>query len=212
MSMAASVIQLSPASAVFVDTRTTTLGPWVLGAFLDCILMGWRLFARFFDSITHVPPVQNTLQQYYQWLVIVVVGLSMLKTAQCITVVWVQNVLDTSPDCWLLKLGGKDAVVQGLKDALAGRPALYAFDAVSENGSLENLARVLAPQGAKAAFVLPGKKYDEIPDSVVKRVTKVGCVHNEEKEFGFVFFRYIALGLKEGWFKGQPQVVVPGGL
>ncbi|KAF8143832.1 hypothetical protein K438DRAFT_2029434 [Mycena galopus ATCC 62051] len=98
MSMAASVIQLSPASAVFVDTRTTTLGPWVLGAFLDCILMG-VIFCQASTYFRTRPPVQNTLQQYYQWLVIVVVGLSMLKTAQCIGVVWVQNVLDyANPD------------------------------------------------------------------------------------------------------------------
>jgi len=126
---------------------------------------------------------------------------------------YVETLIDRSKgDTVIDYRGGNDAVVQGLQDALAGRPALYAFDAVSEKGSLENLARVLAPQGAKATFVLPFKKYDEVPDSVEKRLTQVGCVHIDQKEFGFVFFRYIALGLKEGWFKGQPQEVVPGGL
>ncbi|KAJ6584524.1 hypothetical protein B0H19DRAFT_1058934 [Mycena capillaripes] len=43
--------------------------------------------------------VKSTLHQYYHWLVIVVLFLSMLKTAQCIGVVWVQNVLDyANPD------------------------------------------------------------------------------------------------------------------
>ncbi|KAF8143838.1 hypothetical protein K438DRAFT_1945687 [Mycena galopus ATCC 62051] len=98
MSTAASVIELSPASAVFVDTRTTSLGPWVLGGFLDCILLG-VIFCQTRTYFRTRPPVQNTLQQYYQWLVIVVVGLSILKTAQCIGVVWVQNVLDyANPD------------------------------------------------------------------------------------------------------------------
>ncbi|KAJ7672434.1 hypothetical protein DFH06DRAFT_1176283 [Mycena polygramma] len=98
MSAAASVIQLSPPSAAFVDARTTELGPWVLGAFLDCILMG-VVFCQamtFFRTRGHVG---NVLQQYYKWLVIAVLLLSMLKTAQCIGIVWVQNVLDfANPD------------------------------------------------------------------------------------------------------------------
>ncbi|KAJ6588156.1 hypothetical protein B0H19DRAFT_1366842 [Mycena capillaripes] len=95
---AASVIQLSPPSAAFVEARTTSLGPWVLGAFLDCILLG-VIFCQartFFRTST---PVKSTLSQYYRWLVIVVIFLTILKTAQCIAVVWVQNVLDyASPD------------------------------------------------------------------------------------------------------------------
>jgi NADPH2:quinone reductase len=42
----------------------------------------------------------------------------------------------------------------------------------------------------------------------------VGDVHknDEGKDLGFVFTRYIARGLEQGWFKPQKQVVVPGGL
>lgn len=32
------------------------------------------------------------------------------------------------------------------------------------------------------------------------------------KEFGFVFFRFFARGLQEGWFTAHPHEVVPGGL
>ncbi|KAJ7366403.1 hypothetical protein DFH08DRAFT_1003363 [Mycena albidolilacea] len=98
MSAAASVIKLLPPSAAFVNTRSNSLGPWVLGAFLDCILMG-VIFCQartYFRTRTHV---QSTLHQFYKWLVIVVLALSMLKTAQCMGVVWVQNVLDyANPD------------------------------------------------------------------------------------------------------------------
>ncbi|KAF8143809.1 hypothetical protein K438DRAFT_1875229 [Mycena galopus ATCC 62051] len=98
MSTAASIIELSPASAAFVDARITSLGPWVLGAFLDCILMG-VIFCQARTYFRTRTPVQTALQQYYHWLVIVLVGLSMLKTAQCIGVVWVQNVLNyANPD------------------------------------------------------------------------------------------------------------------
>ncbi|KAI0437536.1 GroES-like protein [Xylaria telfairii] len=107
---------------------------------------------------------------------------------------------------------GDDAVVQGLEKAADGKPLLYAFDAVSEKGSYENLAKVLA-HGAKLALVLPGKDYGAtLPDYISYSFTNVNSVHKEHKDFGFVYFRYLARGLLEGWFRPQPQVVVPGGL
>ncbi|KAJ7223142.1 hypothetical protein GGX14DRAFT_557714 [Mycena pura] len=95
MSTAASVIQLAPASAAFVEARTTTLGPWVLGAFLDCILMG-VIFCQTFTYYRTRTVSSTTLQRYYNHVVLVALGLSMLKTAQCTAVVWVQSVLDVS--------------------------------------------------------------------------------------------------------------------
>ncbi|KAJ7863443.1 hypothetical protein B0H14DRAFT_2574837 [Mycena olivaceomarginata] len=81
MSAAASVIKLLPPSAAFVNARTNSLGPWA---------------RTYFRTRTRV---QSTLHQFYKWLVIVVLALSMLKTAQCMGVVWVQNVLDyANPD------------------------------------------------------------------------------------------------------------------
>ncbi|KAJ7505734.1 hypothetical protein B0H11DRAFT_1975912 [Mycena galericulata] len=99
MSSEASVIKLSPPSAAFVDARTTSLGPWVLGAFVDCILMGVVFCQAVTFFRTRGQHVSSALQQYYRGLVITVILLSMLKTAQCIGVVWVQNVLDfANPD------------------------------------------------------------------------------------------------------------------
>ncbi|KAJ7119789.1 hypothetical protein C8R44DRAFT_788879 [Mycena epipterygia] len=98
MSTASSVIDLSPASAAFVNARTVSLGPWVLGAFLDCMLMGVIFCQTVTYFRTRGRPTSG-LQQYFRWLVIVVVSLSMLKTAQLIGVVWVQNVLEfANPD------------------------------------------------------------------------------------------------------------------
>ncbi|KAI0023899.1 GroES-like protein [Xylariomycetidae sp. FL0641] len=106
---------------------------------------------------------------------------------------------------------GDEAVVSGIRAAAQGQKLLYAYDAVSEKGSYQNLCRVLA-EGARITLVLPWKDYSEIPAHITPSVTMVGCVHDADKDFGFVYFRYMARGLLEGWFKPQPQEVIPGGL
>lgn len=106
---------------------------------------------------------------------------------------------------------GDEAVVKGIKDALQGQKLLHAYDAVSEKGSVENLAQVIDPKGA-VTFVLPGKEYPGFVESVDLSKTTVGDVHNSLKDFGFVHSRFLSKGLEEGWFKPQPQEVVPGGL
>ncbi|KAK5110578.1 fusarubin cluster-oxidoreductase [Meristemomyces frigidus] len=106
---------------------------------------------------------------------------------------------------------GNEAVIKGIRDALKGQKLHYAYDAVSEKGSYQNICAVLEPEG-KITNVLPGKKYAEIPASVQKSLTTVGSVHQDLKDFAYVYFRYISKGLEEGWFKAHPQEVVPGGL
>ncbi|KAK5134008.1 hypothetical protein LTR08_007013 [Meristemomyces frigidus] len=104
------------------------------------------------------------------------------------------------------------ALVQALRDALAGAKLEHAFDAVSEKGSYENICHVLDPDSGKITLVLPGKQYAGIPPGVQQSLTRVGDVHADLKDFGYVYFRYMAKGLAEGWFKAQPQEVVAGGL
>ncbi|KAK9779771.1 putative Chaperonin 10-like protein [Seiridium cardinale] len=106
---------------------------------------------------------------------------------------------------------GDEAVIEGIRKASNGAKLLHAYDAVSEKGSYQNLGKVL-DKGSKVTLVLPGKNYDDVPEHVETTVTHVGCVHQDEKDFGFVYFRYIGRGLQEGWFKPQPTKVVPGGL
>ncbi|KAI1357769.1 GroES-like protein [Xylaria arbuscula] len=106
---------------------------------------------------------------------------------------------------------GDDALVENLKKAANGTPLLYAFDAVSEKGSFVNLGKVLA-KGAKLTLVLPGQDYSGIPEYVEHSLTSVGSAHKDAKDFAHAYFRYMARGLAEGWFKAQPQEVVPGGL
>jgi len=106
---------------------------------------------------------------------------------------------------------GNDAVVSGIKDALKGAKLSYAFDAVSEKGSYQNIVQVLDPHG-NITLVLPGKEYKEIPKTVAQSLTNVGSAHGDNKDFAYIYFRYMARGLHEGWFKGHPPEVVPGGL
>ncbi|KAK6829626.1 zinc-binding oxidoreductase-like protein ToxD [Apiospora arundinis] len=114
---------------------------------------------------------------------------------------------------------GDEAVKAGIRKAVpAGLKLLHAYDAVSEHNSYQNLGEVLhAAEGEgqgipRITLVLPGKNYEGIPAHIEQSTTNVGCVHADDKDFGFVYFRYLARGLLEGWFKPQPQEVVPGGL
>lgn len=86
---------------------------------------------------------------------------------------------------------GNEAVVSGIKDALAKANVSeihHAFDAVSEKGSFQNISQVLAKDGgSKIALVLPGADYSAIPAHVQQFLTQVGDVHkdvNEDSEEG----------------------------
>lgn len=60
---------------------------------------------------------------------------------------------------------GDKGLVQNLKAAVekAGGKVEYAFDAVSEHGSYQNICEVLDHKAGKITLVLPGKDYKEIP-------------------------------------------------
>ena len=122
---------------------------------------------------------------------------------------------------------GDAATVSGIKDALkaAGTSkVIYAFDAVAEKGSYQNIGKVIDPTG-QITMVLPPKKDD--PPAVTWLQTSVGSVHKDHaadsseakaglrlggKDFGFVYYRFFGRGLQEGFFSGHPYEVVPGGL
>lgn len=125
---------------------------------------------------------------------------------------FVETLIDRSKGDTIIDYrNGDDAVVSGMKDALKGAKLEYAFDAVSEKGSFINICKVLEPRG-KITLVLPGKDYSGIPESVQQSTTMVGAAHDDAKDFAYVYFRYMARGLGEGWFKTHPAEVVPGGL
>ncbi|KAI1078958.1 hypothetical protein F5B20DRAFT_545673 [Whalleya microplaca] len=124
---------------------------------------------------------------------------------------YVETLIDrTKGDVIIDYREGDDAVVESLKKVSDGTKLLYAFDAVSEKNSYVNLSKVLA-EGSKLTLVLPAKDI-EFPSYITQTNTSVGSVHSDAKDFGYVYFRYFTRGLQEGWFKPQPQEVVPGGL
>lgn len=106
---------------------------------------------------------------------------------------------------------GNEAVAQGIRDALQGAKLYYAYDAVTDGTSWQNIVKVLEPNG-NITLVLPAEDYPGIPETVKKTMTSVGDVHGSKKDLGFVYSRLITRGLEEGWFKAQPQEVIPGGL
>ncbi|KAL5119399.1 hypothetical protein ACEQ8H_002668 [Pleosporales sp. CAS-2024a] len=125
---------------------------------------------------------------------------------------FVSSLLDASKgDAIVDYRKGDEAVVAGIKDALQGEPLHYAYDATSEHNSYTNIVQALHPNG-HLTLVLPGKKYEGIPESVDKTITSVGEAHKGAKDFAYLYFRYLARGCAEGWFSPHPHEVVEGGL
>jgi NADPH2:quinone reductase len=123
---------------------------------------------------------------------------------------------------------GDDEVVKDLQNALGNEKLSYAFDAVSDHGSYQNLMKVMDIAKGKIALVLPRKKYEGSPPDFAKFFTQVGKVHADsypglkgekklkgllgDQDFGAIMYKFFERGLKAGWFKGHPFEIVPGGL
>lgn len=143
---------------------------------------------------------------------------------------YVESLIDRSKGDTILDYRtGDEEVVGGIRHALGSNEKLgYAFDAVSDKGSYQNLMKVMDMSIGKITLVLARKKYDGIPDEFTKTFTQVGRVHSSrypgikgekklvgllgDEDFGAVMYRFFERGLREGWFKGHPFEVVPGGL
>ncbi|KAL1958568.1 hypothetical protein VTO42DRAFT_4165 [Malbranchea cinnamomea] len=141
----------------------------------------------------------------------------------------VRNLLDPSKGDTVIDYkaaGNDDAIVRELNNALGGKKARFAFDAISEHNSYVNIGRVLDPAAGRITVVLPGRKYN-MPIDIKPVITTVGSVHtnrnqrNEpggkvgklgDQEFGAVFFRFFGRGLAGGWFTGHPYRIVERGL
>lgn len=107
---------------------------------------------------------------------------------------------------------GNEAVTAAIKAAIpAGAQLKHCFDGVSEKGSYVNVGKAMA-NGGVITNVLPGRDFSDTPEGIENVTTMVGDVHGPLKEFGYVFYRYIARGVDEGWFLPQPQEEIPGGL
>jgi NADPH:quinone reductase-like Zn-dependent oxidoreductase len=144
---------------------------------------------------------------------------------------FVETLLDRSKGDTIVDYrDGDAAVVSGIRAALAKNgvsDVFYAFDAVSEKGSFQNISKVLTEKGGKITLVLPGEDYSAIPQGIEQSFTMVGRVHQDvdgrskagkagvktgAREFGYVFYRLMTKALQDGWLTGHPYAVLPGGL
>ncbi|EKG12906.1 Alcohol dehydrogenase superfamily zinc-containing [Macrophomina phaseolina MS6] len=114
---------------------------------------------------------------------------------------------------------GNEAVVSGIKDALknAGASHIYhAFDAVSDNGSHNDVVAVLAPEG-RVTYVFPlehtappGFSYPKTYKSA--EFSNVADAYGKHRQEGFIYLRWLFRMAMEGKFAPHPHEVVPGGL
>ncbi|EXJ60758.1 hypothetical protein A1O7_04911 [Cladophialophora yegresii CBS 114405] len=90
---------------------------------------------------------------------------------------FVESLLDKSKgDIVIAYRTGNRKVFEGIQSAIPNSSKLlYAFDAVSDGTSPQNLAQVLDPHG-NVTFVVPGA-FQEMPPTVKKSVTLVWAVH-----------------------------------
>lgn len=132
---------------------------------------------------------------------------------------FVETLIDRSKGDTIIDYREGDEVVRAkIKEASGHKPIHYAYDAISEKGSYQNLGAVLTAPG-KITVLLPPKDYEAPPGISIDK-TNVGTVHKpptegktiEDIEFGALFFPFLGRGLAQGWFSGHPYEVRPGGL
>ncbi|UPL02592.1 hypothetical protein LCI18_013526 [Fusarium solani-melongenae] len=107
---------------------------------------------------------------------------------------------------------GHEAVAEEMRASLNGAKLEYAFDAISEDGSYQTICQVLDHHTGKITNIVPAQSYSDIPKTIQKSVTTVASIHEDLKDFGYVYSRYFSKGLEEGWLKAQPHEIIPGGL
>lgn len=107
---------------------------------------------------------------------------------------------------------GNEKVVEGIRRGVPeGRKLVYAYDAVSEHNSYQNICEVLDHQEGHITLVLPGKQFPEIPKSVNQTITTVGSVHGTPDHLEHLGSAWMKL-FGSGIIKAHPYEVVPGGL
>ncbi|KAM0451140.1 hypothetical protein ACHAPV_010141 [Trichoderma viride] len=107
---------------------------------------------------------------------------------------------------------GDDAIIKGIKQGIRdGESLRYAFDAVSQGTSYLNISKALEPD-VILTTVTPGHDYSGLPARIRLVQTNVTTAHTIYKDFATGWFRLFYYGLKDGWLKGHPYEVVPGGL
>ncbi|KAH8797919.1 hypothetical protein F5884DRAFT_864089 [Xylogone sp. PMI_703] len=106
---------------------------------------------------------------------------------------------------------GDNAILSGITTALkeAGvNEVCYAYDAISDHNSFQNISKILAKTGSKMTVVVPWEDYSDIPSYIEQSITMVTDIFQDTssiedtartrasgKDFGFVFSRFFSRGL-----------------
>lgn len=96
--------------------------------------------------------------------------------------------------------------------------ASYVFDAISSDGTLETTLRFLNPNGGIVSTVLPPilfvqhPKTFKYPPGVTTYNSASVWVHSTERDFGYVWSRYMGRLLQEGRLEAHPYEFNAGGL
>lgn len=123
---------------------------------------------------------------------------------------------------------GDEAVIDAIKAALGDQKLEFAFDAVSETGTIANVCKVIDRDVGKMAVVLevPANEISEGIPRINTSVEMTQCELGKEAllkssskskglgilQFTTVMLKFVGRGLNEGWFSAHPHEIVPGGL
>ncbi|KAF5549750.1 polyketide synthase enoylreductase [Fusarium napiforme] len=113
---------------------------------------------------------------------------------------------------------GAEHVNKELRKVTEKHVISYAYDTVSDEASVEMLAKVVSAENGKIMSVIP--KEDAVIHGITVLGSNVGHIHEPAKEgfkvgnaeFGATIYNLVSLGLADGWFSGHPYEVAKGGL
>lgn len=117
---------------------------------------------------------------------------------------------------------GEDEIVSSIESFFAredlGTKVVNVFDAISEGGSLEAIARIIDVNKGVVNTVLPpilfakDKENFKFPAGVKVFQSSIPQIQTSHKDFGYVWSRYLGRLFAEGRLTPHPYEVIPGGL
>ncbi|KAM0746333.1 GroES-like protein [Meredithblackwellia eburnea MCA 4105] len=97
----------------------------------------------------------------------------------------------------------------------AGGRIKHAYDAISENGTVQAIAYAFEKNGGGSityVLTLSDAEVAALPKTVVPIRTLVATAYGADAEFSTKWYKKVGEWLEEGAFKSQQAVVIPGGL
>lgn len=149
------------------------------------------------------------------------VGAFVIKLAKLASIGPIITVVGKSSDYVKTLLGPEDKIVdyrggnvaEKIKDALGGKEAHYAYDAVAEGSSWEDLSAALTAP-AQLTHVLPQPQGFKLPEGIKAELTRVGDAHTKDApetwDFTAAVSTFFERALADGRLSGHPTEVLGG--